>query len=173
MNKIYRSIKEFQRLDNIGPVAQLGQSERLRTARSRVQIPTGSFHASVLFDSARENSIEFSAGSNPYGLVSSSSVFKFCIHFVVMEDLLTDPENLKYGAAVASAALTYGAHRLKSGKISDMTTSEIEMYLDGDNTDFEPSLTDIPYLKAEKFLREGDKEYDVNKETSLMRKIRP
>ena len=90
-----------------------------------------------------------------------------------MEDLLTDPENLKYGAAVASAAITYGAHRLKRGKVSAMTASEIDMYLDGDNTEFKPGLTDIPYLKVEKFLREGNNDYDVNEETGLMRRIRP
>lgn len=90
-----------------------------------------------------------------------------------MEDLLTDPENLKYGVTVASAALTYGAHRLKRGKVSDMTASEIDMYLDGGNTEFEPSLTDIPYLKAEKFLREANKEYDMNNKAGLMNRIRP
>lgn len=90
-----------------------------------------------------------------------------------MEDLLIDPENLKYGAAVVSAAVAYGAHRLKRGKVKDMTTSEIDMYLDGDDTDFEPNVTDLPYLKAEKFLREGKKNYDVNDETGLMRRIRP
>ena len=90
-----------------------------------------------------------------------------------MEDLLADPENLKYGAAVTSVALTYGAHRLKRGKVRNMTTSEIDMYLDGDNKDFEPGLTDLPYLKTEKFLRKENNDYNVNEETDLLNQIRP
>ena len=92
---------------------------------------------------------------------------------MVMEDLLSDPKNLKYGAAVASAAVIYGVHRLKRGKVSDMTAHEIDMYLDGDNTDFEANITDIPYLKAEKFLEERIEQYDENKDAGLISRIMP
>jgi len=85
-----------------------------------------------------------------------------------MEDFLSNPENLKYGVAVASAVLTYGAHRLKKGKISEMTTSEIDMYLDGNNDDFDPDWSDLPYLKAKKMSRERNDNYTEREETGLI-----
>ncbi len=88
-----------------------------------------------------------------------------------MEDLLTDPESLKYGAAVGSTALAYGVHRVKKEQVRSMTSSEIEMYLDGENNDFEPDISDIPYLKAAKKSREENNRY--NEETGMLSKIRP
>ena len=85
-----------------------------------------------------------------------------------MEDFLSDPENINYGVAVASAVLSYGAHRLKKGKISEMTTSEIHMYLDEDNDDFDPDWSDLPYLKASKWSRERNGNYTEREETGLI-----
>ena len=91
-----------------------------------------------------------------------------------MADFLADMGALEYGATAVSGVAIYGFHKLKKSKVKGMTTSEINMYLDGGNDEFEKDFLDSSYMKAEKWFRER-KEYSGSESelSKLVSKIKP
>lgn len=73
-----------------------------------------------------------------------------------MEDLIYDPENWKYGAAAASAASAYVIHKFKKDKVETFTSAEIDMYLDGDENEFDAGPLDKMYLRYEAWRRDRE-----------------